>query len=138
MSVVKAAVGSLVIMASAYVLMPQRAPEAQAQPLGESAPKVDAELYKLQAQYVAALEQHYIPAKVDAEQTGNWPRAYEVARSIGRACTIRAAWDASDLEHSTFLPEDMPGIPVDWRSKTVSAAREVTACIQIVRAEAVR
>lgn len=89
-------------------------------------------------QYVAAISDHYIPAKREAERTGNWYRPYEVARLITLSCTVRATWDQAQLQASIPEPAQLPGMEIDWRLKSISAARELTNCIQIVRSERAR
>jgi len=96
----------------------------------------DSPLEPLDIQYSRAIERHYLPAKHAAELgTGSWYRAYEVARIISLSCALRASWNDVQVSQSSPEPEQLPGMPVDWRKKSVAAARELTSCIQIVRSE---
>jgi hypothetical protein len=102
----------------------------------EEIPYAALALSTLEAQYIRAIEDHYIPAKRAAEQGGSWYRVYEVARIINLSCALRASWTPAQLEASSIVePVPVPGMPIDWRKKAVTAGRELTGCIQIVRSE---
>jgi hypothetical protein len=87
------------------------------------------------APYIRAIEEFYIPAKHEAEKSGDWFRPYDVARRIHTSCEHRADWDPSVLQAAMPVPEALPGFPIDWRTKAVTAARELTGCIQAIRSE---
>jgi len=86
-------------------------------------------------QYVKALEGYYIPAKHKAQETGQWYIAYEVVRSISRACDWKDPWDptAATIDLSS-VPESVLKSE-NWEHKTILAARDAVFCIQLVRSE---
>lgn len=97
----------------------------------------------LHAQYSAAIEAHYLPAKHAAELANTplaWHHAYEVAYAIWQRCTFRSEWSEAFLPVQTDSPLEEPateilGVTIDWRKKSFSTARDAVNCVQTVRSE---
>ena len=94
----------------------------------------------LESQYLAAVQDHYLPARRAAAGTAlapDWHHVYEIARLIREQCEMRAPWSDHLLSNIMPKPADMDeSRPVDWYAQQVTMARSLMSCIDIMRTQA--